>query len=109
MDRIVIIVGRIVQTSEKDGETSRSERNPDSMRATAWQVMSGALPFRRDHAFISYTVSIAGPPSSHDTHTLQDLVNNKDTPIMDIIRRDIHRTYPDHVLFRTSDGQGYVH
>lgn len=63
---------------------------PDSMRSFAWVQLSGAAVLRKEK----------GP------NVFNELVARKEpTPALEIINRDLHRTFPDHVQFRHMAGK----
>lgn len=65
---------------------------PDSMRTFAWVKLSGADKLRASKGETYYSGLIAREEGS--------------TPALEAIGRDLHRTFPDHVQFRTATGRG---
>ncbi|CAG8469014.1 1797_t:CDS:10 [Ambispora leptoticha] len=65
---------------------------PESVRGKAWQFMAGADKFRKPNVY-------------------EVLRKREKLPIYDVIERDIHRCYPDHIQFRegNSSGQSDLH
>ncbi len=63
---------------------------PDSFRPFAWVRLSGARELR----------------GSKPDNYYQELVSRKEeTPALEVIHRDLHRTFPDHVQFRDVTGR----
>ena len=62
---------------------------PQSLRGKVWQHLSGSQSLLTEN------------PKKY-----KDLVNAPELPIYDVIERDIHRCYPNHVLFRKLHGIG---
>ncbi|KAJ1340342.1 hypothetical protein BSLG_005044 [Batrachochytrium salamandrivorans] len=61
---------------------------PDSIRGNAWSAMAGVAEFRKQGLY-------------------ESLVNSQEAPlIFETIERDIHRCYPDHIMFSQKDGEG---
>ncbi|CAG8519736.1 12364_t:CDS:10 [Funneliformis caledonium] len=60
---------------------------PESVRGKAWQFMAGADKYRKPGVF-------------------DELRRRPKLPIYDVIERDIHRCYPDHIQFREDSGFG---
>ncbi|CAG8454775.1 12548_t:CDS:10 [Ambispora gerdemannii] len=67
---------------------------PESVRGKAWQFMAGANKFRK--------------PKVYEVGKSQSRVLRKRErlPIYDVIERDIHRCYPDHIQFREGNSSG---
>jgi hypothetical protein len=62
---------------------------PHSVRPTVWMHLTGA------HALV-------------DRQKYQELVTSTEQPqIFEVIERDLHRCYPNHLLFKERDGEGY--
>ncbi|CAI2174306.1 15608_t:CDS:10 [Funneliformis geosporum] len=76
----------MVQDSRKIKKLVRSGI-PESVRGKAWQFMAGANKYRKPGVF-------------------DELRNRPKLPIYDVIERDIHRCYPDHIQFREEAGFG---
>ncbi|KAG9291907.1 hypothetical protein G9A89_004845 [Geosiphon pyriformis] len=60
---------------------------PESVRGKAWQFMAGAGKYRKPKVY-------------------EVLRKRERLPIYDVIERDIHRCYPDHIQFREGNGSG---
>ncbi|RUS15653.1 rab-GTPase-TBC domain-containing protein [Endogone sp. FLAS-F59071] len=62
---------------------------PASVRGKAWQFLAGSAEFRKNGVY-------------------EELLKREPLPIFDAIERDIHRCYPDHVMFREESSQGQI-
>lgn len=61
---------------------------PQSLRAQVWCKLAGVEEIKEDGLFSRLS-------QSDDT-----------LPIFEVIERDIHRCFPDHILFKSADGEG---
>ncbi|RHZ54910.1 hypothetical protein Glove_421g11 [Diversispora epigaea] len=60
---------------------------PESVRGKSWQLMAGVHKYRQRGVY-------------------ENLCKRESLPIYDVIERDIHRCYPDHIQFREDTGFG---
>ncbi|RUO96628.1 rab-GTPase-TBC domain-containing protein [Jimgerdemannia flammicorona] len=74
---------------KKDSKLKKLVRSgiPASVRGRAWQFLAGSAGYRK-------------------TGVYEELIRRDRLPIFDVIERDIHRCYPEHVMFRDENSQG---
>ncbi|RUS24121.1 kinase-like domain-containing protein, partial [Jimgerdemannia flammicorona] len=77
---------------KKDSKLKKLVRSgiPASVRGRAWQFLAGSAGYRKTGV---YEVGV-------------ELIRRDRLPIFDVIERDIHRCYPEHVMFRDENSQG---